>query len=97
MSALLTILVVKAPLTGYNEEVYLYLALLALLPMLGGHTLINLLLRRLSLLAATVPILGEPVGAAALAWIILGEKLEIVEALLMAIVLMGIGLVSTRK
>ncbi|BAA81553.2 conserved hypothetical protein [Aeropyrum pernix K1] len=93
VSLLLTTLVVRAPLTGYTAETYLYLILLALLPMLGGHTLINLLLRRLSLLAATVPILGEPVGAAALAWILLGEKVSTLEALLMVVVLAGIGLV----
>jgi len=80
-------------LAGYNPETYIYLALLAVLPMLGGHTLINYALGRLSLLAATVPVLGEPVGASILAWIILGEPLTPGEAILMAVTLTGIALV----
>ena len=81
------------PLTGYDPTTYVYLTLLAILPMLGGHTVINYALARLSLLAATIPILGEPVGAAILAWIILGERITPVEALLMAAVIAGLGLV----
>ncbi len=80
-------------LWGYTAETYLYLALLALLPMLGGHTLINYALGRLTLLAATVPVLGEPVGASILAWLILGEPLTPGEALLMAVTLTGIAMV----
>lgn len=80
-------------LSGYKPETYLYLILLALLPMLGGHTLINYALGRLSLLAATVPVLGEPVGASILAWVILGEPLTPGEAALMAVTLGGIALV----
>ncbi len=80
-------------LTGYQAEVYAYLALLALLPMLGGHTLINYALGRLTLLAATVPVLGEPVGAAILAWLVLGEPVTLQEAALMAVTLAGIALV----
>ncbi|MCE4620360.1 MAG: DMT family transporter [Desulfurococcales archaeon] len=83
---------VGASLTGYAASTYLYLALLALLPMLGGHTLVNYVLGRLSLLASTIPVLGEPVGASILAWLVLGEGVTLVEALLMAIVLLGIGL-----
>lgn len=80
-------------ITGYRPETYLYLLGLALLPMLGGHTIINFVLERLSLLAATVPVLGEPVGAAILAWIILGEPTTPLEALWMAVTLTGIGMV----
>ena len=80
-------------LWGYPGETYMYLALLAVLPMLGGHTLINYALGRLTLLAATVPVLGEPVGASILAWLILGEPLTPGEAVLMALTLMGIAIV----
>ncbi|MCE4601284.1 MAG: DMT family transporter [Desulfurococcales archaeon] len=80
-------------ITGYTLETYLYLLGLALLPMLGGHTIINFVLEKLSLLAATVPVLGEPVGAAILAWIILGEPTTPLEALWMAVTLTGIGMV----
>jgi drug/metabolite transporter (DMT)-like permease len=93
VSAALTALVAREPLTGYGAETYLYLVLLAVLPMLGGHTLINYALGRLTLLAATVPVLGEPVGAAILAWALLGEPLGPAEALLMTVTLAGIAAV----
>ncbi|MEB2835799.1 MAG: DMT family transporter [Desulfurococcales archaeon] len=80
-------------LTGYPGRSYVYLVLLALLPMLGGHTIINYVLPRLSLLAATVPVLGEPLGASLLAWLILGEPLTPGEALWMTVTLAGIGAV----
>ena len=92
VSSAITLLVGER-LTGYEPLTYAYLALLALLPMLGGHTLINYALGRLTLLAATIPVLGEPVGAAILAWIVLGEPLGFNEAALMAVTLLGIALV----
>ncbi len=87
-----------AYLLGYSlavgdPETAMYLVLLALLPMLGGHTLINYVLPRLSLLAATVPVLGEPVGAGILAWLVLGETVDAGTAAFMAVTLTGIGLV----
>jgi drug/metabolite transporter (DMT)-like permease len=96
VAALASSLTTKAlgyPLTGYPSRTYVYLALLALLPMLGGHTVINYLLPRLTLLAATVPVLGEPVGASLLAWLILKEPVTLQEALWMAMTLAGIGVV----
>ncbi len=80
-------------LSGYEPETYLYLLLLAVLPMLGGHTVINHLLGRMSLVAATVPVLGEPVGASILAWLILGEPVSLAEAVGMAVTITGIALV----
>jgi len=50
------------------------LAMLALGPQVLGHTLINFALRRLSPTTVAIAILGEPVGAALLAWIMLGES-----------------------
>ncbi|MCE4624290.1 MAG: DMT family transporter [Desulfurococcales archaeon] len=79
-------------LTGYTRTTYVYLLLLGLLPMLGGHTVINYVLKRLSLLSATIPVLGEPVGASILAYIILHEPLDKASILLMALTLTGIAL-----
>ena len=103
IAAIAEVLSVKAvgeDLTGYTLQTYMYLVLLALLPMMGGHTIINYLLSRMSLVASTIPILGEPVGAGILAWIILGEPLTLAATLLMAVTLTGIGLVlygETRR
>jgi drug/metabolite transporter (DMT)-like permease len=51
------------------------LLLLALGPQVIGHTLINHALRNLSPTVVAIAILGEPVGAALLAWFMLGESL----------------------
>lgn len=58
--------------------------------------MINYLLARMSLLAATIPVLGEPVGASLLAWAILGEPVTLVEAGWMLLTLAGISLVLLR-
>lgn len=77
-------------LTGYSSEAYVLLILLALVPMLGGHTLLNYIIKRLSLLATTVPVLGEPVGATILAYILLGETVSQQTLAFMSITLAGI-------
>ncbi|MDM7275714.1 MAG: DMT family transporter [Thermoprotei archaeon] len=79
-------------LSGYEVKAWALLVLLALIPMLGGHTLVNYVLGKLSLLASTVPILGEPVGASILAFLILGEPITLPIAAFMAITLSGIAL-----
>ncbi len=93
--------VVAVPLTvlaGVNlfnptPRAWVFIALVALIPMLGGHTLINYVIGRLSLLAATVPVLGEPIGATLLALIILGEPVNQEIAAFMALTLSGIAMV----
>jgi len=78
---------------GFTAEAWIFLFLLALVPMLGGHTLVNYVIGRLSLLAATVPILGEPVGATILAYIVLGEPITANIVAFMFLTLSGIALV----
>ena len=78
---------------GFTAKAWILLLLLALVPMLGGHTLVNYVIGRLSLLAATVPILGEPVGATILAYIVLGEPITANIAAFMFLTLSGIALV----
>jgi len=60
-------------LFGYSPTTYLMLVLLALVPQLIGHTSINLAVRLIPVTFVSVAILGEPVGAALLGSIILGE------------------------
>lgn len=80
-------------LTGFTAKAWIILILVALIPMLGGHTLINYILGRLSLLASTVPVLGEPVGATILAFIILGEPITGNIVAFMILTLSGIAAV----
>jgi ABC-type uncharacterized transport system permease subunit len=48
---------------------------LAIGPQLAGHTLINASLRHLSATFVALAILGEPIGSALLAWLLLGETI----------------------
>ncbi len=93
--------IVAIPLTilaGINPvsltpKAWMFVVLVALIPMLGGHTLINYVIGRLSLLAATVPVLGEPIGATILALVILGEPVNRELVVFMALTLSGIAMV----
>jgi drug/metabolite transporter (DMT)-like permease len=60
-------------LTGYSPYTYLMFVLLALVPQIIGHSSFNWVLRHLSAPVVAVTILGEPVGATILAYLILHE------------------------
>jgi drug/metabolite transporter (DMT)-like permease len=66
------------------------IALLALGPQLAGHTLINASLRHLSPTFVALAILGEPVGSALLAWLLLGETVAPLQLTGFAVLLAGI-------
>ncbi|HEX4985482.1 MAG TPA: DMT family transporter [Burkholderiales bacterium] len=61
------------PFASLPASAWLLMAALGLGPQLVGHTALNWALRRLSASFVAVAILGEPVGAALLAWICFGE------------------------
>ncbi len=77
----------------YSYTTYIYFLLLALIPMMGGHTLMNYLLKRMKVSTVTSIALGEPIGASILAYILLRQALSMYELLVMAIVLSSILLV----
>jgi len=60
-------------LFGYSPTTYAMLALLAVVPQLIGHSAFNWSLRFLPATLITIAILGEPVGATILAFLILNE------------------------
>ncbi|MFC2038445.1 DMT family transporter [Chloroflexota bacterium] len=66
-------LIMGYSLSGYSGETYLMIVLLALVPQLVGHSLLNLAVRLVPVTIVSVAILGEPVGATLLGTIILGE------------------------
>lgn len=76
--------------TGYSANTYLMLLLLALVPQLAGHSLLNHAVRLVSATIVSVAILGEPVGAIILGYIILGEGITIIEAIGSILILGGI-------
>ncbi|MFQ5996811.1 MAG: DMT family transporter [Dehalococcoidales bacterium] len=59
--------------TGYSPITYLWMVLLAIVPQLIGHSCLNLAVRLIPVTFVSVAILGEPVGATILGYLILGE------------------------
>ena len=59
--------------TGYRGTMYLYSILLAVVCQIMGHTLFNWALRHVRATVVTLGILGEPVGASMIAYLVLGE------------------------
>lgn len=62
------------PVGGLAPATWGWIALLALVPQLVGHTTFNWALRHLRATPVAVVLFGEPVGAAVLAWLVLGER-----------------------
>ena len=60
-------------LFGYSPSTYIMMILLALIPQLLGHSFLNLAIRMVPVTLVSVSILGEPVGATLLGYIILKE------------------------
>ena len=80
-----SVLVAGEPFTGYSTKTFVMLGLLALVPQLVGHSAINWSLGYVPAALVAIAILGEPVGATALAVLFLGETpsgLEIAGGLL---------------
>lgn len=63
----------RVPVTGYRGMMYLYSLLLAIVCQIMGHTLFNWALKHVKATFVTLGVLGEPVGASAIAYIVLGE------------------------
>lgn len=67
-------LAMGVPLVGYpGGEMLLFFAI-ALVPMIFGHTVYNWALRWISAPVVSISLLGEPVGASILAYIVLAES-----------------------
>lgn len=94
-SAAALVLVVAAGASGVSflalpTAAWLFMVALALGPQLIGHTSFNWALRRLSATFVAVAILGEPVGSALLAWLILGEQFSAAQFAGFTLLLTGI-------
>ena len=86
-------------LFGYSTNTYVMLVLLALVPQLIGHSSLNLAVRLIPVTFVSVAILGEPVGATLLGWLIprIGETPTANEIVGGLLILGGIFLVMRRK
>ncbi len=82
--------------TGYSENTYLMLVLLAIVPQLIGHSSFNLAVRQVPVTFVSVSILGEPVVTTLLGFFILGEVPAAKEIIGGALILAGIFVVLWR-
>ncbi|RLG82152.1 MAG: EamA/RhaT family transporter [Thermoprotei archaeon] len=75
---------------NYPSRTWLFLVLLAIVPMLGGHTVMNYALRFFKTSAVTSIAIGEPAVASLLAYLVLGESIEPMLILFIALTLAGV-------
>ena len=73
IAALVASVALELRLTGFAGETFLWLILIALVPQTVGHTSLNWALGHVSATGVAIAIMGEPIGASALAWLVLGE------------------------
>ncbi len=90
VAVLVAALALRQPLFGFRPASYGYLVLLALVPQLIGHSTFNWALRHLSASKVSTLVLGEPVGAAILAYAVFGEVPSWQVALGAVTILLGI-------
>ncbi|MCD6278634.1 MAG: DMT family transporter [Desulfurococcales archaeon] len=74
----------------YPPRTYAYFILLAVIPMIGGHTLMNYLLRYFKTHIITSLSFIEPLGASVLAYLFLGQHITAYIAISMSLVLVGV-------
>jgi drug/metabolite transporter (DMT)-like permease len=91
------LLISGTPLAGFEPNVWLLFALMALGPQILGHTVFNYLLRDLDATVVAVAIMGEPVGASLLALAFFGEVPPVSALLGGALVLGGIYVAVTAQ
>jgi drug/metabolite transporter (DMT)-like permease len=63
----------RVPLTGYPPRAFVVFLALAVVPTILGHGLVNRSLRTIPAAAVGLFLLGEPIGASALAYALFGE------------------------
>ena len=79
---------------GYPPQAYIWLILLALVPQLMGHSSFNWALGYLSAAFVSITLLGEPIGSAVLAYILLDETPTLLKVIGAILILAGIYISS---
>jgi len=93
---LITSLSLGIPFTGYKQSSYFYMVLLAIVPQLIGHTSFNWALKHLKASMVAITILGEPIGASILAYIIFGETIKSFQSVGIILIFLAI-IIASRK
>lgn len=89
-----TVIASGMPVIGYSTLSYVWLALLAFVPQLIGHSSFNWALRYLSAAYVSVSTLGEPIGSTILAVLFLREWPSALKVFGAILILLGISVAS---
>jgi len=92
LTLLAAAMLLRQPLTGFKTATYGWFLLLALIPQLLGHSSFNWALAHLPAAYVAIATLGEPVGAALLAFLLLGETPSVLKLAAAALIMAGIFL-----
>ncbi|HEU4962312.1 MAG TPA: DMT family transporter [Bacilli bacterium] len=84
-------------LVSYPGKEWLLFILLAVVPTVFGHTLFNWLLKYVNAATISMAILGEPIGATILAYLLLGEGVTVSQWIGGGIIMSGIWLFLSAK
>ena len=93
----ITASVLDVDLTGYSQQTWIFLMLMAIGPQLTGHIGINYALKTVTASAIALLLLLEPVGAAIISMIWLAEVPSPPEWIGSAIILVGVALALHQK
>ena len=89
-------LVARAPLGAVHGASLLWLALFVCLPGAGGHLLVNWAHRYVDVTVSSLIVVGLPVVAAFLAWLLLDEPLGVLQLVGGAVVLVCVAFIAAR-
>ncbi len=87
---LVVIIAAGLPLKGFSTSTWTAFIGMALVSQILGHSSYNWALRYLSASLVAVALLGEPIGATLLAWILFGETLTLAKIIGGTLILLGI-------
>jgi len=87
---LAVVIVAGLPLNGFSTGTWMAFVGMALVSQIMGHSSYNWALRYLSASLVAVALLGEPIGATILAWILFGETLTMAKLAGGVLILAGI-------
>lgn len=84
-------------LTEYDSSEWIYFLLLAVIPTIFGQYIFNLLLKSMGATTVSVGIIGEPVLAIILAYLLLGETISLFQFIGGILTLFGMGMYFWSK
>ncbi|OME61227.1 multidrug transporter [Paenibacillus odorifer] len=90
-------LINNVSLINYASSDWIYFLLLAIIPTIFGQYIFNLLLKSIGATTVSVGIIGEPVLAIVLAYLLLGETMSLFQLLGGIITLLGMGMYFWSK